>query len=297
MIETYSVAPPLGRRVDPGDGGSISAAREIGGHPLLTRLGRGIRYDTWLAWDDRRLAPVVIKALRRHVAHLPRDRAAIAGEARALQRLQHPILVRAFGAELDGDRPHLVLEFLDGPRLSTLLRKFGPLAAEQIVSLGVQLSASLHYIAQEGWVHLDVKPRNVVLTAMPRLIDLSVARTIEDARRISGYVGTDAYMAPEQCDPDRFADIGPAADVWGASVTLFEALTGNRAFSSLDRGERFPQLRAEPPSMPAKAPAVLAAALRSGLEKRPQDRPTAQELYDCLEPLSDWAFRAVRRVR
>ena len=111
-------------------------------------------------------------------------------------------------------------------------------------------------MAGEGWVHLDVKPRNVVMTSSPRLIDLSVARRVGAARRISRPVGTDAYMAPEQCDPARFTEIGPAADVWGLGATLFEALTGRQAYPS-DHDGRFPQLRVGPPSLPDKAPPAL----------------------------------------
>jgi serine/threonine protein kinase len=226
----------------------------------------------------------------------PRALAAIAGEAEALRSLKHPVLVRAFGVAQIDARPHHVLEYLDGPRLSTLVRRSGPLAAEQIVPLALQLSAALHYMHGQGWVHLDVKPRNVVMTAVPRLIDLSVARTFAAATAITGYVGTDAYMAPEQCEPDRFGEIGPKADVWGASVTLFEALTGVKAFPATG-DQRFPQLQARMPVMPPKAPLALAEALQAGLDAEPANRPTATELYALLEPLSDWAAQSIRRLR
>jgi serine/threonine protein kinase len=271
-------------------------ARSIGGRRLLARLGRANRYDTWLAWDDERLTPVVLKVLRRHLLDSPMDRMAVIAEAEALERLQHPVLVRSFGAQLDVDSPHLVLEFLDGPRLSTLLRTSGPLAAEQIVPLGLQLTAALHYMSGEGWVHLDVKPRNIIMTTSPRLIDLSVARTTDAARSIRGFVGTDAYMAPEQCDPDRFGEIGPPADVWALSATLYEAVSGVQAFPRLG-GERFPQLRAERPLFPPKVPPAMAAAIRAGLEESPQARPRARELHDLFDALADWASRSMRRIR
>jgi serine/threonine protein kinase len=143
---------------------------------------------------------------------------------------------------------------------------------------------------------LDVKPRNIVMTSSPRLIDLSVARREVDARRISRPVGTDAYMAPEQCDPARFPEIGPPADVWGLGATLFEALTGLQAFPA-DGGARFPQLRNGPPSLPDKAPPALAGAVRACLLDDPAQRPTAAELDDMLEPLGEWSSRAIRRLR
>jgi serine/threonine protein kinase len=268
----------------------------VPGRSALKLLGGGDRYEAYVAWDERLHLEVVAKVLRPQLVNDPKARAAIAAEAEALERLQHPVLVRSFGAELDGDRPHLVLEFLDGPRLSTLIRKFGPLAAEQLVPLARRICSALQFTAGEGWVHLDVKPRNVVMTASPRLIDLSVARRVGAARRITRPVGTAAYMAPEQCDPARFSDIGPPADVWGLGATLFEALTGRQAFPSDGHG-RYPQLRVGRPSMPEKAPPTLAAAIRACLVDEPAARPTAGELDELLEPLGDWSSRAIRRLR
>lgn len=268
----------------------------VPGRNALRLLGGGDRYEAYVAWDDRLHIPVVAKILRPHLVDDPRARDALAAEAEALERLGHPVLLRSFDAVLDGDRPHLVLELLDGPRLSTLLRKFGPLAAEQVVPLAKQLCSALQFMAGEGWVHLDVKPRNIVMTSSPRLIDLSVARRTADARRITRPVGTDAYMAPEQCDPARFPEIGPPADVWGLGATLFEALTGRQAFPA-DGVGRFPQLRTDAPPLPDKAPPALATAIRACLVPEPAARPTAADLDELLEPLADWSGRAVRRLR
>jgi serine/threonine protein kinase len=268
----------------------------VPGRRALKLLGGGDRYEAYVAWDERLHIPVVAKVLRRHLVDDPRARAAIAAEAAALEQLQHPVIVRSFGAILDGDRPHLILEFLDGPRLSTLIRKFGPLAAEQLVPLARQIASALQFMAGEGWVHLDIKPRNIVMTSSPRLIDLSVARREADARRIKRPVGTDAYMAPEQCDPARFSQIGPPADVWGLGATLFEALAARQAFPA-DGGARFSQLRAAAPPLPDKAPPALATAVHASLVDDPTARPTAAAFEELLEPLAEWSTRALRRLR
>lgn len=266
------------------------------GRLALELLGGGDRYEAYVCWDERLHTTVVAKLLRPHLVDDARARSTIAAEAEALSRLQHPGIVRMFAAVLDGPRPHLVLEHLEGPRLSTLVRRFGPLAPEQLVPLATRLAAPLAYLAHEGWVHLDVKPRNIVMTAVPRLIDLSVARPVEAARRIRQPVGTDAYMAPEQCDPERFAEIGPGADVWGLGATLFEAQTGHRAFPP-DDGGRFPQLRHGPPRLPPKAPPSLAAIIEACLAGDPSSRPSAGAIEDLLEPLAAWSARARRRLR
>jgi len=291
--------------LDPGDRVARRVRRSWGFEPgeelspgrrVLKHLGGGERYEAHVAWDERLHVLVVAKVLRPHLVEDPRARAAIAAEAAALERLQHPVLVRSFGAFLEGGRPHLVLELLDGPRLSTLIRRFGPLAAEQLVPLARQVCSALQFMASEGWVHLDVKPRNIVMTSSPRLIDLSVARPIEAARQVKRPVGTDAYMAPEQCDPARFAGIGPPADVWGLGATLYEALTGRQAFPATE-AERFPQLGAPVAPLPEKAPPQLAAAIRACLAADPAARPTAAALDEMLEPLGDWSARSIRRWR
>jgi serine/threonine-protein kinase len=138
-------------------------------------------------------------------------------------------------------------------------------------------------------VHLDVKPANVVMGAPPRLIDLSVARRVEEAARLMHPVGTDGYMAPEQCGPGA---IGPPADVFGLAATLQHALTGRPPFprepgarDSPDATVRFPQLVRDPEPLPRRVPRTLAAALRAGLQRDPAQRPTAAELAGALEPL------------
>lgn len=259
------------------------------GRSALRLLGGGHRYEAYLAWDDRLFALVVAKVLRPADARDPVALYQLGAEAKALLALQHPVLPRCFDAPVDGDHPHLVLEFLEGPRLSTLLRRQGPLAVEQILPLGLQLCSALHYMAHEGWVHLDVKPKNVVMGAPPNLIDLSIARTLSKARKTSGPVGTDAYMAPEQCGVAGMGEIGPAADVWGVGVTMYEGITGSLPFpEGREEGspqERLPQLVCDPAPFPSEIPQPLADPIMSCLEKRPEDRPTAAGLAEALQPL------------
>jgi serine/threonine protein kinase len=295
MVGAVTPSAPVTSPSQTGRWGFKAGDTIVPGRTALKLLGGGNRYEVYVAWDERLHIPVVVKILRPDLVDDPAAVAAIAAEAEALERLQHPVLVRSFDAILYGHRPHLVLEFLDGPRLSTLLRKFGPLAAEQLVPLARRLCSALRFMAGEGWVHLDVKPRNIVMTSSPRLIDLSIACRTVQATRISRPVGTDAYMAPEQCDPARYSEIGPAADVWSLGATLFEALAARQAFPA-DGVARFAQLRTEPPAVPNSAPPALAAAVRACLVGDPAARPTAAELDEMLEPLIDWSSRWLRRL-
>ena len=263
----------------------------VPGRHALRLLGGGTRYEAYLAWDDDLHALVTAKLIRPDRLAHPGTLDGLAAEARALEALRHPSLVRSFDAVLHGERPHLILEFLEGPRLSTYIRR-EVVAVEQVLSLALQLATVLHYLGRQGWVHLDVKPRNVIMAGPPRLIDLSVARTIADARRDAGPIGTAAYMSPEQCDPARASEIGPPADIWGLGVTAYEMISGRRAFADPRPqaeilADRYPQVAADPAPFPPRTPAPLAAAIRACLEPRPADRPRAAELAADLEPIVD----------
>jgi len=260
------------------------------GRYALRLLGGGTRYEAYLAWDDTLHSVVVVKILRPDRIEDDRTLRGLQEEARALERVNHPVVVRCFDAVLDGPRPHVVLEHIEGPRLSTLLRKYGPLPPEQLIPLAVQLSSALHYMSAKAMIHLDVKPRNIIMAAPPRLIDLSIARSFEEARSVASPIGTDAYMAPEQCDPAGRGPIGPPADIWGLGATLFEAASGYRAFPDPEEGEeavhdRWPQLEVAPYDLPEKVPDAIAKPILACLESDPEDRPRADDAAAMFEAL------------
>jgi eukaryotic-like serine/threonine-protein kinase len=258
------------------------------GLSTLRRLGGGHRYEAYLAFDEHLHAIVVAKLVRPHLVDDRHTLAGLASEATMLERLDHPVVVRAFRAVLEGSRPHLLLEHLEGPRLSTLIRRHGPLPAEQLVPLALALCSALHYLAAERVVHLDVKPANTIMSAPPRLIDLSVALPLGEAAALEGPVGTDGYMAPEQCDPVTLGPVGPPADVFGLGATLYRAASGARPFprAEIDMRSpeaRWPQLVAEPRA--ELLPRVIAEPVMACLARDPAARPDPAALADALEPV------------
>lgn len=259
---------------------------------VVQRLGGGASCEAYLAFDEVTHGPVVVKLLRPDRVGDPHGARALEREADALRAVNHPVVVRLLRDGRYDARPHLVLEAADGPRLSSLLRRHGPLQPEQYLPLGIDLASAAAYLRHVGHVHLDVKPGNVVMGAPARLIDLSAARPVAEAAALRDVVGTDAYLAPEQCLPGRAGVPGHASDVWGIGVTLFEAAAGHRPFDEGEPGadvgtapERvWPQLVQAPYDVPRTVAPAVADTLLACLAKQPEDRPTPAELSDALAP-------------
>lgn len=271
--------------LEPGD--AIADARSA-----LKRLGGGNRYEVYLAWDEHLFSLVVAKLLRPDHVDDSRALRELSEEAQILDALAHPVIVRGFDAVLDGPMPHLVIEHLEGPSLRRLIRRGGALGLQQLLPLALHVAGALEYMSHEETVHLDVKPDNIIMGVPPRLIDLSIARSLERAATTSGPIGTDAYMPPEQCEGDSQGRIGTASDVWGLGATLHHAVTGEVPFprekaarDSDDPEIRFPQLVEPPRPLPDTVPAELRELILSTLDKDPAERPTPGELAGRLEPL------------
>jgi serine/threonine protein kinase len=270
------------------------------GRTVQTLLGGGTRYEAYVTWNQRLMAPTVTKILRPGAVADERARRSMAHEGELLARFQHPGLTRLFDMDPMGERPYLEIEYVDGPRLSTLIRRHGRLNPEQAFPLGRQLAATLHYLHAEGVLHLDVKPSNIIMGPVPRLIDFSVARTGARAHLTNGFVGTDAYMSPEQADPAGWASIGPKSDTWGLGATLYHAvakrLPHSRGLHDATGAERFPQLIEEPaPLDPMRHSPGLAEVVLSTLRRDPALRPSVAELFDAFDELA--ARAGVGKVR
>ena len=259
------------------------------GRVALKPLGGGNRYEVFLVWDESLYSLAVAKLLRPDQAGEEKALRDLGEEVEVLGALAHPVLVRSFDAVLDGPRPHVLIEHLEGPSLRRLIKRSGPLPLQQLLPLAAHVAGALQYMANAGYVHLDVKPDNIVMGLPPRLIDLSIARTAEHAARSRGPLGTAAYQAPEQCgDPSAPGPIGPAADAWGLGATLFHAVSGEKPFPSGDReatgAARYTQLAEEPGPLPEHVPGAVSDLIFDLLDPDPDERPSCAEAVERLEP-------------
>ncbi len=222
------------------------------------------------------------------VAKLPRPRLAedvhrlvsLRDEGKALSGLRAPAVPLHLDTVLTGPHPHLLMEYVAGPTLRTAIAARGPLPAPLVAGLGHALALGLAAIARAGWVHLDVKPANIILNAAPRLLDFELARPAADAARMTYPTGTWHYMPPEQraAPTTSGARIGPAADVFALALTLGEALAGRPL-------ERSPD--------PVPPPGAVGRALADALSRAPRDRPRADELAAALAAYADESERTL----
>lgn len=141
-------------------------------------LGDGVRTETWLTWDLRRWAPVVVKLPRPDLVRSERTLSGLRREAGVHRLLQHPGIQRFFDDELDASPPHLVLEYVEGPALVDVLDD-QPVDPVDVTRLGLQVGSALQYLHASGLLHLDCKPSNVLLRdGHGVLIDMGFVRPI-----------------------------------------------------------------------------------------------------------------------
>jgi serine/threonine protein kinase len=270
------------------------------GYRVIQHLSRTRRLDTFEVWSEERATSAVAKTLRPDRRDDQRARDALEAEGRMLLQFTHPHIVRGYEL-LEDPELVLVMETLDGETLEHMIdRTPGGFEPGEVAWLALHLSSALRYLHRHGVLHLDLKPANVIADGgRAKLIDLSLARP---PGRYRPGLGTWCYLSPEQAAGDR---VGPAADVWGLGVVLYEAATGDPAFEddeswTSDSGSShtwdtsdqqdagFPQLERPAPSATAggRLPAELAVAIDACLEQDPFDRPPLEDIAAWLEPLA-----------
>lgn len=238
-------------------------------------VGRGGMADVYRGVDRTLRRPVAVKVLREG-AEDESDRARFTTEARTLARLSHAGLVTVLDAGITEERPFLVLELVDGPTLAEVSAE-GPIDADRVAGIGAQLADALAYAHEQGVVHRDVKPANVLLATETRvkLADFGIARLIGDTvrhTRTGQAIGTAAYLAPEQV---RGEEVTPAADIYSLGLVLLEALTGERAYPGAPSESALARLSRQP-EVPSSLPWRDLLAQMTALD--PTSRPDAREV-------------------
>jgi predicted Ser/Thr protein kinase len=211
--------------------------------------GVAVSYD---GRDLRTRDPVVVKTLRLEYRGDPEMRARFRREARLLQFLSHPNVIRALAFSEERGSPWLVLERIRGRSLREEIAMGAPFTPEEVVPLLEGFAAALDHLHARGLAHLDVRPENVIVTpdGEVKLIDFGVAQAAGAMQEPAdgGGSGTVAYLAPEQVCGEP---VSPATDVFALGCVVYELLTGRT------------------PYVATEEPAAKNAAIRARLEQAP----------------------------
>jgi serine/threonine protein kinase len=262
------------------------------GYEVLEHLNRGAALDVYEVFSTERMCSCVAKVVRPDRLGVPRVVRRLINEGEALRSLAHPHVVRLLDMRA-GPEPLVILETLTGPPLDYLIyqRARRP-SATDIAQLGVHLCSAVHYLHGRGYLHLDIRPDNVIVECgVAKLVDLSLARP---PGRSSPGIGTRDYLAPEQATG---GELSAATDVWGLGATLYEAAAGIPPFAPVDEaeaaifdGDGYLQLRRGAFPLARwrrRLPAQFTAVVEQTLVTDPRARPTVLELLRVLDELAN----------
>jgi serine/threonine-protein kinase len=268
----------------------------IPGYQIIEQIGKG---GMGVVHRARRLADghlVALKTILPAVHPHPGTLARFEREVAILRKLTHPNIVAFLDSGEIGGMLWFAMEYIDGFSAAGLVKQNGPFAPERVVALGCQLLEALGHAHEQGFVHRDVKPGNVLLTLMHgreflKLADFGLGRAYQESA-MSGLTvagtpgGTPGFMPPEQVLD--FRTVRPTADQYAAAATLYYLATGQPIYEPaattmelmkriLD-SEPLPLREAGPPLPPG-----LGAVLRRAMAREPRHRfPDVCAMRDAL---------------
>ncbi|GAA3418045.1 ABC transporter substrate-binding protein [Streptosporangium vulgare] len=251
----------------------------IGPHRLVGFIGEGGQGVVYLARtpEGERVALKVLHARLSDDAHAKRR---FQREADAARRVAPFCTARVLRADVTGDRPYILSEYVDGESLQQVVTREGPREEYALVRLAVATATALAAIHRAGIVHRDLKPSNVLLGPDgPRVIDFGIARALDAAYSLTtDLVGTPAYMAPEQFHEQ---EVGPAGDVFAWAGTMVFAATGRPPFGLGNLAVVMRRILVAEPDL-SGVPESLRPLLEAALTKDPRSRPGSSDVLDML---------------
>jgi eukaryotic-like serine/threonine-protein kinase len=308
---------------------SLNAGTRLGPYEITARIGAGGMGEVYKGRDTRLGRDVAIKVLPEHLALNTELRERFQREAETIANLKHPNICTLYDIGEQAGTQYLVMEYLEGETLAERLQK-GPLPLEQGFKVAIEISDALDKAHRKGATHRDIKPANIMLTkegsqTVSKLLDFGLAKlkqqagapvvpfsqmpTVAPGERAAAspghgetaqgtILGTVQYMSPEQVE-GRIDDIDGRSDIFSFGATVYEMLTGQKAFEGKSQASVMAKiLEHDPPAVsqtqaashpgglpPEKlSPPVLDRVVKKCLAKDPDDRwQSARDLHDELE--------------
>jgi serine/threonine-protein kinase len=271
--------------------GSIFAGR----YEVKDVIGAGGMGVVYRAFDRELGEPVAIKTLRPDtVAGDPVALERFKQEIRLARKIAHRNVVRTYDLGEVGGLYYLTMEFVEGTSLKTLIQSRGRLPAPVTVTIGKQLCRALEVAHEQGVIHRDIKPQNIVVdpTGFLKVMDFGIARLANPPKgkgltEAGMAIGTPDYMSPEQLSG---MELDPRSDLYSTGVVLFECLTGRLPFEADTPwsliAKHIEESPPDPRSINPDVPEALAkVVLRAMAKDQAQRYQTAAELHDALEAI------------
>ena len=256
---------------------------------LLELIGSGGTAVVYKATDTLLQRRVAVKVLREGFATDPAFLARFRREAQAAAELVHPNIITVYDVGHDGDLHFIVMEYVDGQDLKTLVRQKGRLSVFQTLDVAIQVCAGAGYAHKAGVIHCDIKPQNVLVTwdGRAKVADFGIARALSELALTESETvwGSPLYFSPEQAAGEPPS---PASDVYSIGVVIYEMLAGAPPFQAENSTAlALMHMREDPPPLRVRNPQVapgLEWIVRKVLAKEPSARyRTADQLAHVLE--------------
>jgi len=262
-------------------------------YEILEKLGGGGMAVVYKAKDNLLGRLVAVKVLREQFIQDETFVQRFRREAQSGARLSHPNIVSIFDVGQHEDDYFLVMEYVEGTNLKDIIKRYAPLEESQVVRMGVELCEALEHAHENGLVHCDIKPHNILVTdkGKVKVTDFGIARacTSDTITFAGSMVGSVHYFSPEQARGGK-ADI--QSDIYSASVVLYEMATGQLPFTAESPVSVALKQITEEPTPPSQLNPEISPELErvilKGLSKSPRDRyASASEMKQALLELGN----------
>ena len=249
--------------------------KRLGSYELLGRLGDGGQGIVFLGRADDG-TDVAIKLLHRELTADDMARTRFLREIEFAKQVASFCTAQIIDADIEGERPYLVSEYVPGPSVLQLVQTEGPISGGALDRLAIGTATALVAIHQAGVIHRDFKPANVLIgPGGPRVIDFGIARVFDSTNTMtSRVIGTPAFMSPEQM---RGREFGKEADIFCWAATMVYAATGRPPFGNDSIPAVIQRALHEEPDL-GHIDEPLRGLVTDCLAKDPADRPTARQL-------------------
>jgi len=250
----------------------VFRGQTLGKYRIIEPLGSGGFGTVYLAedtWIDKRVA---IKVPHRQNL----DFGELLREPRLLAALNHPNVVTVITAEKQDNVFFIVMEYVPGETLETIVIERGPLELAQVLDYTCQIANAVEHAHKQGVIHRDLRPANVFVTekGLLKVGDFGTSRFLEIAAHGTTVIGSPPYMAPEQFEGRAVF----ASDLYSLGITMYQMLAGDLPYETpapadldrLRRGDLVPPLRSRNPSIPPAIDAIVMRALAGDVAKRYQ---------------------------